>query len=92
MPVRVDETAPLVSVDRVAADRRTGAVLLLNAGLDFVPEATVHLRLPIRHVRLLTIGRRSRTLPAEPEATGCRISLSDIDPWGLRVMLLSEES
>jgi hypothetical protein len=72
MPVRVDETVPLVSVARVAADRRRGAVMLLNAGMDAIPEATVHLRFPASRVRLLAIGRRARVLSVEAEATGCR--------------------
>ncbi len=89
MPVRVDETVPLVSVARVAADRQRGAVMLLNAGFDTISisEATVHLRFPVRQVHLLTIGRKSRVLPVETEATGCRIVLRNIEPWGLRVLV-----
>jgi hypothetical protein len=87
MPVRVDETVPLVAVARVAADRQRGAVMLLNAGFDAIPEATVHLRWPCSQVRLLSIGRRAQLLPVEPEATGVRITLKDIEPWGLRVLV-----
>jgi len=87
MPVRVDETVPLVAVARVAADRQRGAVMLLNAGFDAIPEATVHLRFSCSHVRLLSIGRRAQVLPVEPEATGGRITLKDIEPWGLRVLV-----
>ena len=90
MPVRVDETVPLVSVARVSTDRRRGAVMLLNAGLDAVPEATVHLRLFAGKIRVLTIGRKGRVLPVEPEATGGRITLPNIEPWGLRVVLAEE--
>jgi hypothetical protein len=88
MPVRVDETVPLVSVARVAADRQRGAVMLLNAGFDAIPEATVHLRWPCSQIRLLAIGRRAQVLPVEPEATGVRITLKDIEPWGLRCVLI----
>jgi len=91
MPVRVDETVPLVSVARVAVDRRRGAVMLLNAGYDPIPEATVHLRFSARKARLLTIGRKGRVLPVEPEATGGRIALKDIEPWGLRIVLAKEQ-
>ncbi len=87
MPVRVDETVPLVSVARVAADRQRGAVMLLNAGMDTISEATVHLRFPARRVHLLTIGRKGRVLVVEPEATGSRITLKDIEPWGLRILV-----
>ncbi|MEI6149821.1 MAG: hypothetical protein WCS01_12030 [bacterium] len=88
MPVRVDETVPLVSVARVAADRGRGAVMLLNGGLDVIPEATVHLRMQAGQVRVLAVGRRSSIMPTEPEATGCRITLRDIEPWGLRMLLV----
>jgi hypothetical protein len=88
MPVRVDETVPLVSVARVSADRRRGAVMLLNAGFDAIPEATVHLRWPCSQVRLLSIGRRAQVLPVEPEATGGRITLKDVEPWGMRYLLI----
>lgn len=88
MPVRVDETVPLLSVARVSADRRRGAVMLLNAGFDAIPEATVHLRLEAGPVRLLTIGRRGHKLPVEPEAGGIRATLRDIEPWGIRMMLV----
>jgi hypothetical protein len=88
MPVRVDETVPLVSVARVAADRQRGAIMLLNAGLDPIPEATVHLRMEAGPVRLLTIGRRGHKLPVEPEVGGMRVTLRDIEPWSSRMMLL----
>lgn len=87
MPVRVDETVPLLSVARVAPGRNRAAVMLLNAGMDAIPEATVHLRFAASEIRLLTIGRKTRTVPVEPEATGGRITLRDIEPWGLRVLL-----
>lgn len=90
MPVRVDETVPLVAVARVAADRRRGAVMLMNAGLDAIPEATVHIRLLVRQVRLLTIGQDERTLDVQPEATGGRITLRNFGPWSLMVILAEE--
>lgn len=87
MPVRVDETVPLVSVARVAADRRRGAVMLLNAGFDPIPEATVHLRFPAGQVLVQAIGQKDQLLQVEPEATGGRITLNHLEPWGLRVVL-----
>jgi hypothetical protein len=88
MPVRVDETVPLGSVARVSADRQRGAVMLLNAGMDFIPEATVHVRLPVPQARLLVIGRDECTLDIQPEATGGCLVLGEIEPWGLRILLL----
>ena len=61
--------------------------MLLNVGFDPIPEATVHLRWPCSQVRLLSIGRRAQMLPVVPEATGVRITLKDIEPWGLRVLV-----
>lgn len=87
VPVRVNETVPLVSVARVSADRRRGAVMLLNAGMDAVSEATVHVRLPVRRARLLALGQDERTLEVQPEATGGRLTLREIEPWGLRIIL-----
>ena len=90
MPVRVDETVPLVSVARVSADRQRGAVMLLNAGMDFIPEATVHVRLPVLQARLLAIGRDEGTFNIQLEATGGCFTLREIEPWGLRILLLGE--
>ena len=45
MPVRIDEAVPLVPFVRMSADRTKGAVVLLNAGLDRLGEATVRVRL-----------------------------------------------
>ena len=88
MPVRVDQAVPLVSVVRMSADRQRGAVVLLNAGMDAIREATVHVRLAARHARLLTIGQDDRTLRMEPEELGGYITLRSIPPWSLRVILL----
>ena len=90
MPVRVDETVPLVSVARVSADRRRGAVMLMNAGMDAIPEATVHLRLPARTARILTTSREEYTDDLEPEATGGCLTLREIEPWGVRAILLED--
>ncbi len=60
----------------------------LAAGYDPIPEVTVRLRLPVGQVRLLTIGRRGQVLPVEPVANGGRIMLKDIEPWGMRCVLM----
>jgi len=88
MPVRVEQAVPLVSVVRMSADRQRGAVVLLNAGMDAIREATVHVRLAARHARLLTIGQDDRTLRMEPDEMGGYITLRSIPPWSLRVILL----
>jgi hypothetical protein len=87
MPVRVDETVPLLSVVRLSADRQRGAVLLLNAGMDEIREATVHLRVAARRGRLLTIGQPEREVELQPEGTGGCLTLRDIPPWGFRMLL-----
>ncbi len=90
MPVRVDEAVPLLSVARLSTDRRRGAVMLLNAGMDAIRAAAVHLRLPVQAARLLAIGQEARALELELEAGGCRLTLRDLPPWSLRAILLGE--
>jgi hypothetical protein len=88
MPVRVDETVPLLSVVRLSADRQRGAVLLLNAGMDEIREATVHLRVAARRGRLLSIGQPEREVELQPEESGGCLTLRDLPPWGFRMLLL----
>jgi hypothetical protein len=88
MPVRVDETVPLLSVVRLSADRQRGAVLLLNAGMDEIREATVHLRVAARRGRLLTIGQPERDVALQPEGAGGCLTVRDMPPWGFRILLL----
>jgi len=89
IPLRVDETVPLVSVVRASADRQRGAAVLLNAGMDDIPEATVHVRLDARCARRLTIAQNDRPLEMQSDATGSRITLRDLPPWSLQLVLLS---
>ena len=88
MPLRVDETVPLVSVVRMSADRTRGAAVLLNAGMDEIPEATVHIRLPVRHACLLAIGQEGHVLEVQRGGTGGCVTLRSIPPWSVRVILL----
>ena len=90
MPLRVDQTVPLVSVVRMSADRQRGAMVLLNAGMDEIPEATVHVRLAARHARLLTIGQKERALEVQPEASGGCIRLRNLPAWSFQIILLGE--
>lgn len=90
VPVRVEEPVRLVAVARLSADRRRGAVMLLNAGMDEVGEATVHLRMDARNARELAIGRAEHGLELSAGAGGIRVSLRNIPAWGLRIVLLGE--
>jgi len=90
MPVRVDEPVPLASVVRLSADRRRGAVMLLNAGLDPVATATVHLRSRARTARLLALGRPARAVKLQREGIGSRLTLRQLAPWSLRMILLGD--
>jgi hypothetical protein len=90
MPVRIAEPERLVAVACVAADRRRAAVMLLNAGMDAVPEVTVHVRASAHRARLLAAGAAERALELQPEAGGGRLVLRDLEPWGLRMLLLGE--
>jgi len=92
MPVRIDQTVPLVSVVRMSANRHHGGVVLLNAGMDEIREATVHVRSAARRARLLTIGQRDRVLKIQPEKSGGCITLRNIPPWSLQLILLGKQS
>jgi hypothetical protein len=85
MPVRVEEPVPLVSVARMSADRRRGGVVLLNAGMDEISRATVHVRSAARRARLLTVGGKERVVKVE---SGGRFTLRNIPPWSIRVLLM----
>lgn len=91
MPVRVEEPVRLLPVARVSADRRRAAVMLLNAGMDAIPEATVRLRLPVRRARLLRPGARARALPVSSAPDDGYVVLRDLEPWGLRALLLEHD-
>ncbi len=88
LPVRVEETVPLVSVVRLSADRKRGAVMLLNAGMDPIPEATVHLRFQATEARLMAPGQPCTALPAEPVTDGHLVALRNVEPWGMRMVLV----
>ena len=92
LPARVVETVPLVSVVRLSADRKRGAVMLLNAGMDPIPEATVHLRMQSEQVRCMAPGRPCTALPAEPVADGHLVALRNIEPWDMRMVLVDTTS
>lgn len=83
MPVRVEEPVRLVPVARMSADRKRGAVMLVNAGMDPIAEATVHIRTTARTARVLTVGHSE----SEFESHSGKITLRNIPSWGLRAVL-----
>jgi hypothetical protein len=80
VPVRVEEPVPLIPFVRMGADSGRAGVVLLNAGLDPVPEATVQLRTIAGPVRLVT---EQGEAPAEAQAVpdGWRLTLRGLGPW-----------
>jgi hypothetical protein len=90
VPVRVEEPVRLIPVARVAADRRRGAVMLFNAGMDEIGEVNVHVRLAVRRARVLAVGQDERTMEMTSEGAGARITMRSIPPWGFRMLLVNE--
>ena len=87
LPVRVDEPVRLVPVVRMSADGRRLAILLLNAGMDAIPTATVHLRSRATRVRLLAPEAKDRPVTLQREKTGGVLTLRNIPAWGFRMIL-----
>lgn len=88
MPVRINQPVSLVPIVRMSADRRRGAIVLLNAGMDEIRAATIHIRAKTRRARLLGIGQRERELKIRPENSGGSITLRNIPAWSLHIILL----
>ena len=65
--------------------------MLLNAGMDSIPQATVHLRFKSTKAKLLQIGGEEITAEITPEKNGGVLSLQNIEPWGLRVILIEKD-
>ncbi len=91
LPVRIEEPVRLVPVARFSDDRRRGAVMLLNAGMDPIPEVSLHLRMQAERVRCFAPGQSGNNLPMAPVAGGNRVTLRNIEPWGMRMVLVSME-
>ena len=64
------------------------AVMLVNAGMDEIGEATVCIRVAARMARELTMEQPARALELHPEQGGSRLTLRNIPAWGLRMILL----
>ncbi len=81
LPVRVRDAVPLVPLARLSADRRRGAVVLLNAGLDRVARVTVELRVAAARLRLDAPGRAGTSMQARRTPHGWIVTLRDLQPW-----------
>jgi len=79
-PVRIEETVPLVPFVRMSEDRARWLVVLLNAGFDEVPDATVRVRAPAGPVRALSEGGEVPACVAEGPGEQT-IQLAPIAPW-----------
>ncbi len=90
LPVRVEEPVSLVPVARVAEDRKRAGVMLLNAGMDEIAEATISIRIRAQEIFQLAVGKRVRVLEHKYSYSGVVIRLRDIEPWGLRIILVGD--
>lgn len=90
MPVRVEEPVRLTPVVRMSNGRRRAAILLLNAGMDEIPTATIHIRSRATRARLLAPGTKERLVMMRREKTGGTLTLRNIPPWDFRVILLDD--
>jgi hypothetical protein len=86
LPVRIEEPVRLVPVARLSADRKQGAVMLLNTGMDTIPEATIHLRTTARTARVLTVGEPQVAMTLNKG----KITLRNIPSWGLRMIFFDK--
>ncbi len=86
LPVRIDEPVPLVPFVRLSPDRARGALVLLNAGLDPIECATLHVRAPEAPVCRAT---PAGVLPVEtrPESGGWSLTLRQVAPWSTACLL-----
>ena len=90
MPVRVEEAVRLMPIVRMSANGQRAAILLLNAGMDKIREATVHIRTPIARVRLLTPGAKDRVIPLKRQKVGGVLTLRGIEPCSFQVILIGK--
>ncbi len=87
LPVRIQETVPLVPLVRLAPDRSRGAVVLLNTGLEKIATATLHLRVPDLPVHLATPEGVVEVEPQRRE-DGLWVELHEVEAWTTVCLLL----
>jgi len=90
MPVRIVEPVSLACVARFSHDRRRGAVMLVNAGMDDIRQADVLVRTEAGCARVLSVGEGEKPAHVEHDRTGLRIVLCDIRAWETLIVLLGE--
>jgi hypothetical protein len=88
MPVRIEETVPLFPVVRLSPNRRKGAVVLINTGLDDIPAVTLRLRVAATRARVLAVGQPARATALEKRGNERVLTLHRLAPWSVRVVLL----
>jgi hypothetical protein len=86
LPVRIEEPVRLVPVARLSADRKQGAVMLLNAGMDPIAEATIQLCTTARTARVLTVAEPQVAMTLNP----AKITLRNVPSWGLRMIFFDK--
>jgi len=87
LPVRVSPAAAVTPVVRLSEDRRHGAVVLLNWGLDAVEGATLEIRAPQTRARLLTPTGEIE-LPALANRPTWSVALPRLEAWSSACLLI----
>ncbi|MBC7286629.1 MAG: hypothetical protein H5T86_01000 [Armatimonadetes bacterium] len=88
LPVRIEAPARLIPVVRLSHDRTRGAVVILNAWLDQVEQATVYVRAATREVSLLTDDGQLTPLTPVPCSDGWSVSIGPLAPWSTVALLI----
>jgi hypothetical protein len=88
LPVMIRETVPVIPFARLSANRKRGAIVLLNSGLDAIPQMTVEVRAPATKVCLAAPGRKTVSLKSQKEKNGWSVTLRDLEPWQVVALLL----
>lgn len=91
LPVRIDETVPLIPFVRLSPERSHGAVVLLNAGFDHIESVTLHVRAPATGV-LQASAKGIHSLHPCLQPDGWSIELTDIEPWTTTTLFLGRNS
>jgi len=91
LPVRIQQPVPLIPFVRLAADRRRGALVLLNTGLEPLQQIDIEVRTPAAGaVRISPCGTAPLTQVRQPR--GWSSQLERIEPWETVVILFGKQS
>ena len=89
LPFRIDRPCRVVQLVRMSADRRSGAIILLNASLDHLEASTARLRLPEDvPLRLVRPGSRTISLKTDAGDGDRKVSLPAMAPWTCSAILV----